>query len=105
MMHFIKRTADPRGKKRQRGQSTVEYLVVLAVGVIVLVSGTDPPIQKLALAIRDYYTDYTFAISISSMPNCYISKGASAAGMSVSVTVDKCPNLSNPSWPVDVSFN
>jgi hypothetical protein len=91
--------------RKSRGQSTVEYLVVVTVGVIVLVTGSDPPIQKLALAIRDYYTDYTYAISISSMPNCFDSKGASALGHSVTVTLDKCPNLSNPSWPVDVSFN
>jgi hypothetical protein len=104
MKHFVKAAAK-RLVKRQWGQSTVEYLVVLTVGVIVLVTGTDPPIQKLALAIRDYYTDYSYAISISNMPNCYINKGASGAGHSVSVTVDKCPNLANPSWPVDISFN
>jgi hypothetical protein len=92
-------------RRGNRGQSTVEYLVVLMFGVIVLVTGTDPPIQKLALAIRDYYTDYTFALSISQMPNCYLSKGASAGPVSVSATLDKCVNLSNPSWPIDVSFS
>jgi hypothetical protein len=92
-------------QRKQAGQSTVEYIVVLLFGVIVLVSGEEPPIQKLALAIRDYYTDYSYAISISNMPNCFINKGASGAGHSVSVTVDKCPNLSDPSWPIDVSFN
>jgi hypothetical protein len=90
--------------RRHRGQSTVEYLVVLMVGVIVLVTGTDPPIQKLATAIRDYYTDYSFAISISGMPNCFETAGASAAGVSASVTLDKCVNISNPSWPVDMSI-
>jgi hypothetical protein len=98
------RRPQPR-KKRSLGQSTIEYLVVLMVGVIVLVTGTDPPIQKLALAIRDYYTDYTFALSISSMPSCFETKGASAMGASVSATLDKCVNLKNPSWPIDVSFS
>ena len=83
------------------GQSLIEYLVVLMVGVIVLVAGADPPIQKLATAIRDYYTDYSYAISISSMPNCF----NSASVGPVTVGVDKCIDLQNPQWPVDVSFD
>lgn len=83
----------------------IEYLVVLMVGVMVLVTGDNPPIQKLATAIRDYYTDYSFAMSISSMPNCYYSKSASGAGMSASVAVDKCIDLKDPEWPVDISFD
>jgi hypothetical protein len=88
-------------RRRMRGQSFVEYVVVLLVGVIVLTSGSNPPIQQLATAIRDYYTDYSFALSISSMPNCYT--GGSAGP--VTVTVDKCLDLQNPEWPIDVSFN
>jgi hypothetical protein len=88
-------------RRRMRGQSFIEYLVVLMAGVIVLVSGNNPPIQQLASAIRDYYTDYSFALSISSMPNCFT--GGSAGP--VTVTVDKCPDLQNPTWPVDISFN
>lgn len=88
-------------RRRARGQSTIEYVVVLLVGVIVLVSGNDPPIQKLAVAIRDYYTDYSYAISVSSMPNCFTSKDIGP----VSVGVDKCVDLKSPEWPVDVSFN
>lgn len=83
------------------GQSFVEYIVVILVAVIVLVSGTNPPIQQLATAIHDYYTDYSFAISISSMPNCFNSAGVGP----VTVSVDKCIDLQNPEWPVDVSFN
>lgn len=88
-------------RKRARGQSTIEYVVVLLVGVIVLVTGTDPPIQKLAVAIRDYYTDYSYAISVSSMPNCFTSKDIGP----VSIGVDKCVDLKDPEWPVDISFN
>lgn len=95
----------PATRRRSGGQSLIEYIVVLMVGVIVLVTGDNPPIQKLATAIRDYYTDYSFAISISSMPNCYESKSASGAGMSASVTLDKCIDLKDPEWPVDVSFD
>jgi len=93
------------GRRRQRGQSLIEYLVVLMVGVIVLVSGDDPPIQKLATAIQGYYTDYSFAMSISSMPDCYESKSASAGGASATVTLDKCIDVKNPEWPVEVSFD
>ncbi len=88
-------------RRRSAGQAMIEYLVVLMVGVIVLVTGNDPPIQKLATAIKEYYTDYSYAISIANMPNCYNVK--SAAG--VTVTVDKCLDLKEPKWPVDVSFD
>lgn len=88
---------------RQRGQSTVEYLVVLMFGVMVLVTGEDPPIQKLARAIQEYYTDYSYAMSFSSMPNCYYEWSQSALGMTVNV--DKCLDLKDPKWPIDVSFD
>jgi hypothetical protein len=96
-MHRQQRIA----RRGMRGQSFVEYLIVLMVGVIVLVTGSDPPIQKLATAIRDYYTDYSYAISISSMPNCFNSAGVGP----VTVSVDKCIDLKDPKWPVDVSFD
>lgn len=97
------RTQTRRHAKRRRmaGQSLIEYLVVLMVGVIVLVAGTDPPIQKLATAIRGYYTDYSYAISISSMPNCFNSASAGP----VTIGVDKCIDLKNPVWPVDISVD
>lgn len=88
-------------KKRSGGQSFLEYIVVLMVGVLVLVSGNDPPIAKLADAIHEYYTDYSFAISVSAMPNCFVNKDIGP----VEVGVDKCVDLQNPQWPVDVSFN
>lgn len=91
----------PAARRKTAGQSLIEYLVVLMVGVIVLVTGTDPPIQKLATAIRDYYTDYSYAISISSMPNCFNSAGLGP----VTVGIDKCIDLKDPEWPVDISFN
>lgn len=94
-----------RPSRRDRGQSTVEYLVVLMFGVMVLVTGEDPPIQKLARAIQEYYTDYSYAMSFSSMPNCFETASASGAGMGVTVTVDKCLDLKDPEWPIDVSFD
>lgn len=88
-------------KHKSGGQSFLEYIVVLMVGVLVLVTGNDPPIAKLAGAIHEYYTDYSFAISISSMPNCFVSKDIGP----VEIGVDKCVDLQNPQWPVDVSFD
>jgi len=99
------RTRTLRTRRRMGGQSLIEYLVVLMVGVIVLVTGNDPPIQKLAAAIQDYYTDYSFAMSVSSMPDCFNSGSGGAGGVSVTVTVDKCIDLKNPEWPIDVSFD
>lgn len=101
MMMRAHRLRPVASRRKTAGQSLIEYLVVLLVGVIVLVTGTDPPIQKLATAIRDYYTDYSYAISISSMPNCFVSANAGP----VTVGVDKCIDLQDPKWPVDVSFN
>lgn len=92
-------------RRHGTGQSTIEYLVVLMFGVMVLVTGNDPPIQKLARAIQEYYTDYSYAMSFSAMPNCYESAGASGGGVGVTVTVDKCLNLNDPEWPIDVSFD
>lgn len=94
-----------RGSRRTCGQSTIEYLVVLLFGVLVLVTGENPPIQRLATAIHEYYTDYSYAMSISSMPNCYTEQSGSGAGTTVTVTVDKCLDLNDPEWPVDVSFD
>ncbi len=91
----------PQAGRRERGQSTIEYLVVLMFGVMVLVTGDDPPIQKLARAIQEYYTDYSYAMSFASMPNCYWEQ----SGAGVTVTVDKCLDLKNPEWPIDVSFD
>lgn len=104
-MNMPRPLQQPRTRRRMHGQSLIEYLVVLMVGVIVLVTGDNPPIQKLATAIRDYYTDYSYAISIASMPNCYASKSAGAGGVSATVTLDKCIDLKDPEWPVDVSFD
>lgn len=86
--------------RKTPGQAMIEYLVVLTVAVIVLVAGSDPPIQKLAGAIRDYYTDYSFAISISSMPDCI----KTAAAGPISAELDACPDLKNPEWPIEITY-
>jgi hypothetical protein len=84
-----------RQRRKSAGQALMEYLVVISLGVIVLVSGDNPPIQQLANAIKGYYTDYSFAISISNMPNCYYSKSA----LGHTATADVCVDLKDPKWP------
>lgn len=91
--------------RRMRGQSTVEYLVVLLFGVLVLVTGENPPIQRLASAIKEYYTDYSYAISVSSMPNCFKKEEAEIAGITATVTVDQCVDLKEPKWPIEISLD
>lgn len=86
---------------RMAGQSFVEYIVVLMFAVVILVTGENPPIQMLAAAIHEYYTDYTYAISISSMPNCFAGFDSSV----VSVEVNACFDPDNMKWPVDITFN
>lgn len=94
-------TSTPAVRRRNGGQSMIEYLVVLMVGVVVLVTGDDPPIQKLAAAMHEYYTDYSYAISFSSVPNCFVTAEAGP----VTIGVDKCIDLKNPEWPIDITFN
>lgn len=91
---------------RQRGQSSIEYMLVLALAVVVLTTGTDAPINKLVGAIKEYFGDYSYAISFSQPPDCVktISKSVSGPGgssASASASVDECPNLASPSWPID----
>lgn len=103
MKQNMSRARLPRLANRRAvlGQSMIEYIVVLMVGVLVLVAGDDPPIQKLAAAIHEYYTDYSYGMSIAQIPNCYWEKSA----LSITISVDKCIDLKDPEWPVDVTFN
>ena len=78
----------------------MEYLVVTLVAVVALTSGSPSPLALLNDAIQKYYTDYSFAMSIATIPNC--TSSSSAGG--VTVTVDKCLDLSNPTWPVSISL-
>ncbi|MCF8151452.1 MAG: hypothetical protein K9K30_01700 [Burkholderiaceae bacterium] len=73
-----------RQRRVSLGQASIEYLVVLAFGVMVLLkpfSYTDvsnpnapateaPALQQLAKAVKDYHKHYTFAMSIATIPEC-----------------------------------
>ncbi len=99
MSPLARRPLPPQSRRRQAGQSCMEYVVVTLVAVVSLSAGNPSPLSLLNDAIRKYYTDYSFAISIATIPKC--SQSTSAAG--VTVTVDTCPDLSNPTWPVSIS--
>ncbi|HTH40238.1 MAG TPA: hypothetical protein VL968_05570 [Rhodocyclaceae bacterium] len=52
---------------RQRGQSTVEYIVVTAFGILVLIEGGDSaPVAAVMTALKDAYRGFAYAISYSS---------------------------------------
>ena len=108
--------------RRQLGQAMIEYIVVLAFGVIVLTkpfayndvnnpnaAATEAPaLQQVAQAIRDYHRHYTYAISIAYIPDCdytyALDKSASVADIatltgSAAVSFDRCINWSNPQIP------
>lgn len=86
------------GRARQTGQSSVEYLVVIAAftGTFALAGNVDALMQ----AIRNYFTDYSYAMSVAQVPDCVNTYGASAGPVSGSATVDKCPDINNPAFPI-----
>jgi len=47
----------------------IEYIVVIAFGLLILVSGDPSPIEKLAQSIKDYYRGYAYGISLSDYPD------------------------------------
>lgn len=93
-----RRLLPPRSLCRQTGQSFIEYLTVTAFAVAVLATGSPSPLEMLGAAIQKYYTDYSFAMSLATIPKCEFAK--SAAGYQV--TLDACPDLHDPSWPITV---
>jgi len=50
-------------RARARGQSSVEYLVVLALLSLALVVGPDSPLEQVFRAFAQRYQQFTYAIS------------------------------------------
>lgn len=47
----------------QQGQSSMEYTVVIAVAVMVLITGgTSAPVSELVAAMKSVYQGFTYAI-------------------------------------------
>jgi len=52
---------------RQRGQSSVEYIVVTAFGILILIEGGDSaPVAEVVMALKNAYRGFAYAISYSS---------------------------------------
>lgn len=74
----------------QAGQSTIEYLLVLVAltGGLALAAQSD----ELASAVKEQFTDYSYAMAVSQIPDCVKSKDASAGPITVKVSADGCPD-------------
>jgi hypothetical protein len=103
---------------RVRGQAMIEYVVVLAFGVILLIQGSateEAPVKKLATAIRDYHKHYTYAMAISTIPDCDVkysyavdkvgSLDLSSLGITIDMSVDPCIDWTNPSLPIPTGLS
>ena len=55
------------GRRLQRGQSTIEYTVVVVALAIVLIAKPDV-ITELVTALKDLYAAFVYAISASDVP-------------------------------------
>ena len=87
----------------------IEYVIVLAFGVIILIQGgASAPVKQLATAIKDYHQQYTYAMAIAYIPDCDYQfdygQAQSAADIatlsgSISVGVDRCFDFQNPQVP------
>jgi hypothetical protein len=110
------------GLRHQGGQAMIEYIVVLAFSVILLikpfnyndVANPGAPatqgsaVKQLADAIKGYHRHYSYAMAIASIPDCDYqfaydkSSSASEIGaLTAGITVgfDRCIDWQNPSVP------
>ncbi len=54
------------GRRRQRGQSMVEYFVVASFAILVLIEGgKSSPVQQVVGAIKQAYQGMTYSLSYS----------------------------------------
>ncbi len=55
-------------RKRQRGQTSIEYTIVVALVVLVLIEGGDTsPVAEVVKALKDYFGAYSWAISFTNL--------------------------------------
>lgn len=122
---FRKKSASMRSLQRQvRGQAMIEYIVVVAFSVILLVkpfslngNAEAPAITQLSNAIKTYHKSYTYAMNVAAIPECNhslaydqsplaatIALPPALASFNPTVSVDRCIDWSNPQIP-PVSFS
>lgn len=57
----------PRLRRSQMGQSMVEYFIVVAMAVLILVEGgTSAPIAQVMTSLKSAYQGFVYAISLAS---------------------------------------
>ncbi|OGA24039.1 MAG: hypothetical protein A3I02_14790 [Betaproteobacteria bacterium RIFCSPLOWO2_02_FULL_67_26] len=53
---------------RQRGQSSVEYTIIVVLVLLVLIEGgPNSPIAEVVTALKEYFGAYSWAISFSNL--------------------------------------
>lgn len=92
----------------------IEYIVVLAFGVIILMQGgNSAPVKQVATAIKDYHEHYSYAMSIAYIPDCDYQLSldkSTTLGDIVTLTggatigFDRCIDWTNPKIP-DISIS
>jgi hypothetical protein len=114
-----------RSRRFFGGQASVEYIVVLAFGVMVLLKPfsysdvTDPnaakteapALKQVATAIKDYHKHYTYALAIAAIPDCDLSYSTTSdqwtptqfqsyfPTINLTASVDGCIDWQNPALP------
>src|SRR3954462_12561454 len=59
-------------RSQQRGQTSVEYFVVIAFAILVLIEGADASaISQVTTTMKDLYQGYTYAISYATTRNAF----------------------------------
>jgi Flp pilus assembly pilin Flp len=59
-------------RSRQRGQTSLEYFVVVAFGILVLIEGgKSSAIAQVTTALQDLFQGYGYAISFSTNLNAF----------------------------------
>jgi Flp pilus assembly pilin Flp len=56
-----------RFRQEQRGQSTIEYTIVVAMAVLILIEGgASAPVAEVIAALKSAYQGFVYAISLAS---------------------------------------
>jgi Flp pilus assembly pilin Flp len=59
-------------RSRQRGQTSLEYFVVVAFGILVLIEGgSSSAVGQVTGALKDLFQGYGYAISFSTNLNAF----------------------------------
>jgi len=58
-----------RPNMHQHGQAMAEYVVVMAFGIMALTLGDPSPVERLADVINENWRGYSYAISMSDIPD------------------------------------